>query len=234
MGYETLGKFHTYETGYETGVWNKGMKHRYETRMKHAHEISGRSKDVKQLHCGDNTFNFKAWYALILAEKKKRWQPLQQKYPQKKLLLGAAQIEWYETCMKQVWNLVWNCRNIFFWFFFEQSVSSIHIIVSSPGTTSAFACRVIILYTVLSRHQNLDLRYTTIRRAQVLSENPCNWRSSPNNCSLELKVTWGMKHGYETCSQKEGMKHGYETGVWNTKVFHSMKQVWNLPKFHTP
>ena len=114
MGYETLGKFHTYETGYETGVWNKGMKHRYETRMKHAHEISGRSKDVKQLHCGDNTFNFKAWYALILAEKKKRWQPLQQKYPQKKILLGAAQIEWYETCMKQVWNLVWNFRTYFF------------------------------------------------------------------------------------------------------------------------
>ena len=151
-----------------------------------------------------------------------------------KLLLGAAEIEWYETCMKQVWNLVWNFRNIFFVFFVKRPVASIHIVVFSPGTSSSFACRVIILYTVLSRHQNLDLRYTTIRRAQVLSETPCHWRSSPNNCSLELKVIWGMKHGYETCSQKEGMRHGYETGVWNTKVFHSVKQVWNLLKFHTP
>ena len=120
ISYETLGKFHTYETRYETGVWNKGMKHRYETRMKHAHEISGRSKDVKQLHCGDNTFNFKAWYALILVEQNQRWQPLQQNYPQNKLLLGAAQIEWYETCMKQVWNLVWNFRNMFLIFFWTR------------------------------------------------------------------------------------------------------------------
>ena len=212
MGYETLGKFHTYETGYETGVWNKGMKHRYETRMKHAHEISGRSKDVKQLHCGDNTFNFKAWYALILAEKKKRWQPLQQKYPQKKYYLALLRL----NGMKHVWNKYETLYETFakylLFFFFEQSVASIHIVVSSPGTTSAFACRVIILYTVLSRHQNLDLRYTTIRRAQVLSENPCNWRSSPNNCSLELKVTWGMKHGYET-----PVWNTYETRSWNQR-----------------
>ena len=35
-----------------------------------------------------------------------------------KILLGAAQIEWYETCMKQVWNFVWNFRKIFVVFFF--------------------------------------------------------------------------------------------------------------------
>ena len=100
MGYETLGTFHTYETGYETRVWNKGMKHRYETRMKHAHEISGWSKDMKQLHCGDTTFNYKAWCALILAEQKRREHHYNKNLQTKTYYLALIRL----NGMKHVWN----------------------------------------------------------------------------------------------------------------------------------
>ena len=38
MACETHGKFHTFETGYETGVRNNGMKQGYEICMKHTYE----------------------------------------------------------------------------------------------------------------------------------------------------------------------------------------------------
>ena len=76
----------------------------------------------------------------------------------------------YETSMKQGMKL----SQFMFLFFFGQQVASIHVVVSCPGITSAFTCGVLSLYTILSRNQAPDLRYTTIRRASVLSENACN------------------------------------------------------------
>ena len=72
--------------------------------MKHVHEISGRSRDVRQKPYRDNAFNYNTIMhnAHSSQQNKRNDMTTKTKTPNKKILLGADQIEWYETSMKQV------------------------------------------------------------------------------------------------------------------------------------
>ena len=91
--------------------------------------------------------------------------------------------------------------------FSEQQLASNHIIVFWTGIPSTVVRGVTLLWTVLFCYQKLDLRYTTICRAQVLSENPGNnWRIP------STAVLWIWKW-FEVWNM--GMKHALKRKVWN-------------------